>query len=74
MTNGNELTAPGFAARRMKLRLLRWNLHHIALVCVVLASIAMLEFGWAAFGFGILALLLVVVSADGMVRPGSSLF
>jgi peptidoglycan/xylan/chitin deacetylase (PgdA/CDA1 family) len=73
MTNGTGNAAAN-PARQMKLRFLRWNLHHLSLAYIVFAAIGVLLFGWPALAVGIPALLLVLLVTDGMARPGSSLF
>lgn len=58
----------------MPLRWLRWNLHHITNVCIVLFIIGMLIFGWSGLWLGILVLPLALILTDGIARPGSGLF
>ncbi|MGH8279833.1 MAG: polysaccharide deacetylase family protein [Gammaproteobacteria bacterium] len=59
---------------KMKLRWLRWRLHHLALVYIVITAIGVLAFGWPWPVLVIPGVLLVWLVADGMARPGSGLF
>jgi peptidoglycan/xylan/chitin deacetylase (PgdA/CDA1 family) len=74
MSNGIEQTGSHNPARRMKLQGLRWNLHHLTHVSILLCVIAVLLFGWPGFWLGIPVLLLALLLADGIARPGSNLF
>ena len=58
----------------MRLRFIRWNLHLITLAYIVFAAISILIFDWSALLLGIPAVLLVLLVANGIARPGSSLF
>jgi peptidoglycan/xylan/chitin deacetylase (PgdA/CDA1 family) len=62
-------------ARRPRLTdLLRWNIHRAAVLCALVALGGALFPGALPAWFLLLTALLVLVSADGMFRPGSSLF
>jgi peptidoglycan-N-acetylglucosamine deacetylase len=58
----------------MRLRFIRWNLHHLTLVYIVLAGLCVLIFGWPVLWLGIPAALLVTLVTIGMAKPGSSIF
>ena len=55
-------------------RWLRWNLHHLALVYIVIAAAGGLAFAWPWWLAAVPAVLLVALVTDGMARPQSSLF
>lgn len=58
----------------MKCRLLRFNLHHLALVAVILLGVGMLLAEWPLAPTGVAALALILLVTDGIARPTSSLF
>lgn len=58
----------------IKWRWLRWNLHRFTLAYVLITAGGVLAFGWPLLVLIIPGALLVWVVADGMARPGSSLF
>ncbi|HEX6550853.1 MAG TPA: polysaccharide deacetylase family protein [Gammaproteobacteria bacterium] len=62
------------AAPRMPWRWLRWNLHHLTNISIVLFVIGLVVFGWAGLWFAIPVVLFAVLLTDGIARPGSSLF
>ena len=59
---------------RMWLPHLRFNLHHLSLICCVLLVAGMLFYGWPVFLCGAVVVVLVLLVTDAIVRPGSSLF
>jgi peptidoglycan/xylan/chitin deacetylase (PgdA/CDA1 family) len=62
------------APTRMWLPYLRFNLHHLSLVCCVLLIIGMLFYGWPVYLCGAVVVLLVLLVTDAIARPGSNLF
>jgi peptidoglycan-N-acetylglucosamine deacetylase len=74
MSNTVQQTASRYPIRRMKLQALRWNLHHVVNIGILLCVIGILMFGWSGLWLGIPVLLLALVLADGIARPGSNLF
>jgi peptidoglycan/xylan/chitin deacetylase (PgdA/CDA1 family) len=58
----------------LRWRWLRWNLHHLALVYIVIAAAGVLVFAWSWWLPVIPGVLLAALVADGVARPQSSLF
>lgn len=62
------------ALRHFRFRWLRWHLHHVFHVCLLLAVIGVLLDGERGLIWSIPALLMVPLLADGIARPASNLF
>lgn len=62
------------AVPHMPLSWLRWNLHHLTNISIICFVIGILLFGRAGLWSGIPVVLLALLMADGIARPGSSLF
>jgi peptidoglycan/xylan/chitin deacetylase (PgdA/CDA1 family) len=58
----------------LRWRWLRWNLHHLALIYIVIAAAGVFAFDWPLWVLVVPGVLLVWLVADGMARPGSGLF
>lgn len=58
----------------MRLRSLRFNLHHLALAGIVILIIGVTWAGWPALLTGAVAIALVLLITDGIARPASGLF
>ncbi|HET8551106.1 MAG TPA: polysaccharide deacetylase family protein [Gammaproteobacteria bacterium] len=52
----------------------RCNLHHLSLAYIVVAAFGIAAFAWPPVALGAVALALTALVADGIARPGSSLF
>lgn len=74
MNDAIEETATAQPGRPMQLRWLRWNLHHITNFFILLCVIAIILFGWPGLWLGVPIVLLGLLLADGIARPGSNLF
>lgn len=61
-------------ATRWEWRWLRCNLHHLAAAFAIAAAVAIALAGGAAKLLAVPALLLIALVADGIARPGSSVF
>lgn len=70
----NRASPEGCERPVLRWRRLRWNLHHIALIYIVVAGIGVLVFSWPWWVLVLPGALLVGLVADGMLRPSSSLF
>ncbi|HET7308375.1 MAG TPA: polysaccharide deacetylase family protein [Gammaproteobacteria bacterium] len=56
------------------LMLVRCNLQHLGLAYIVIAGFGIAAFAWPPVALGAVAMALAVLVADGIARPGSSLF
>jgi peptidoglycan/xylan/chitin deacetylase (PgdA/CDA1 family) len=62
------------AATQREWRWLRCNLHHLAAAFAIATAVAIAFAGGAAVPLAVPALLLIALVADGIARPGSSVF
>ncbi|MGH8292566.1 MAG: polysaccharide deacetylase family protein [Gammaproteobacteria bacterium] len=71
----HSASAPVVRARPvLRWRWLRWNLHHLTLAYIVVATVGMFLFGWPWWALALPGAALVWLVADGMLRPSSNLF
>ena len=71
----HDAATPGVSAKPvLRWRWLRWNLHHLLLVYVVVTAAGVLALSWPWWVLAVPGALLAWLVADGMLRPSSSLF
>lgn len=74
MSNGNHPDANTMPAPRVSWKALRWNLHQLTNLSVVLLIVGVFVWGWAGLWFAVPVVLFGALLTDGIARPGSNLF
>ncbi len=74
MSDRSDASMASDTAPRMRLPYLRFNIHHLSLVCCLILATGVFFYGWPPLIPGLVAACLILMVTDGIARPGSSLF
>lgn len=74
MAQTGEQRVTDLPSPRVNLRFVRWNLHHVINLCILLCIAGLFIVGWQALWMAVPVMLLGLLLTDGIARPGSSLF